>query len=117
MLWVAVDGYYEKWDEEGTPQVRSQELPEGEIAYSPEDWRRQLAKMHRADFLLALHRDGFLTPIETFIASPDASPECKILWNNTTMFHRNDPLLNQMAEAMGYTDAQIDAVFGINLPE
>jgi hypothetical protein len=33
------------------------------------------------------------------------------------MFHRNDPLLNQMAEAMGYTDAQIDAVFGINLPE
>ena len=70
-------------------------------------------KMHRADFMLALNRDGFLSDIEAFIASPDASPECKILWHNTAMFYRNDPLLNQMAAAMGYTEAQIDNIFGI----
>ena len=82
---------------------------QGEPAPAPRD----TARMHRADFLLALLAAGFLPQVEAFMAGPDVSQECKILWNNTTMFHRNDPLLNQMAGVLGFTDEDLDRVFGI----
>ena len=69
--------------------------------------------LHMADFRLALLAAGLLEQVETFMAGPDVSPECKILWEYATQVHRDDQYLNQMAGAMGFTDADLDAVFGI----
>jgi len=114
MLWVSVNNVYEKWDEQGIVQVRSDELPEGEIAYSTEDFWRQLAKMHMADFRLSLLSNGFLEQVETAMDSPDMPKEAKILWEYSTTVHRNDPILNQVKAQLGFTDADLDLVFGIN---
>jgi len=67
--------------------------------------------LHMADFRLKLLAAGLLEQMETFMAGPDVSPECKILWEYSTQVYRNDPLLNQMAAAMGFTEAQIDEFF------
>ena len=116
MLWVSVDNFYEKWDEQGIAQVRTDELPEGEIAYSPEDFWRQLAKMHMADFRLSLLSNGFLEQVETAMESPDMPKDAKILWEYATTVNRNDPILNQVKAQLGFTDADLDLVFGINQP-
>jgi len=115
MLWVSVNNLYEKWDEQGIVQVRTDELPEGEIAYSPEDFWRQLAKMHMADFRLSLLSNGFLEQVETAMDSPDMPKEAKIFWEYAIMVNRNDPILNQVKAQLGFTDADLDLVFGINL--
>ena len=116
MLWVAVENYYEKWDEQGIAQVRTDELLEGDIAYSPADFWRQLAKMHMADFRLSLLSNGFLEQVEAAMDSPDMLKEAKILWEYSTIVHRNDPILNQVKVQLGFTDADLDLVFGINQP-
>lgn len=113
MLWVSVGGYYEKWDESGVALVRTNELPEGELFYSPKDFWRQLAKMQMADFRLALFRGSYLEQVEAYMDGPDVSPECKILWEYATEVHRTDATLNQMAAAMGFSDEDLDGVFGL----
>jgi hypothetical protein len=115
MLWVAVDDYYEKWDEQGIVQVRTNELPEGDIAYSPTEFWRQLAKMHMADFRLALLSNGFLEQVETAMENPEMPRDAKILWEYSTTVHRNDPILNQVKAQLGFTDEDLDLVFGVNL--
>ena len=117
MLWVSVDNFYEKWDEQGIAQVRTDELPEGEIAYSPEDFWRQLAKMHMADFRLSLLSNGFLEQVETAMESPEMPKEAKILWEYATTVHRNDPILDQVKTQLGFTDADLDLAFDINHPQ
>ena len=114
MLWVTVNNLYEKWDEQGIVQVRTDKMPEGEIAYSPEDFWRQLAKMNMADFRLSLLSNGFLEQVETAMESPDMPKEAKILWEYATIVNRNDPILNQVKAQLGFTDAELDLVFGIN---
>ena len=113
MLWVSVNNFYEKWDEQGIAQIRTNELPEEEIAYSSEDFWRQLAKMHMADFRLSLLSNNFLEQVETAMDSPDMPKEAKILWEYSTTVHRNDPILNQVKAQLGLTDQDLDLVFGI----
>ena len=113
MLWVSINNLYETWDEQGLVQIRTNELPEGEIAYSPEDFWRQLAKMHMADFRLSLLSNGFLEQVETAMTDPAMPQEAKILWEYSTTVHRNDPILNQVKAQLGLTDQDLDLVFGI----
>jgi len=70
-------------------------------------------RLSMAAFRLALHRLGLLAQVEAFMASPVATVEQKILWEYSTEVSRDDPTLAALAEAQGFTEAQIDAVFGI----
>jgi len=69
--------------------------------------------MHMADFRLALHAAGLLEQVETFMAGSDATKQQQILWKYSTEVHRNDPILLGAAAAMGFSDEDLDGVFGL----
>lgn len=63
-----------------------------------------------AQMVRALDRMGLLVPVQAAVAaSPDALT--KALWAHTTTFHRNEPLIAQIAAALNKTDADVDALF------
>ena len=68
-------------------------------------------RLSMAAFRLALHRLGLLAQVEAFMGSPVTTVEQKILWEYSTEVSRDDPTLAALAEALGFTDAQIDEVF------
>jgi len=62
-------------------------------------------------FRLNLLAAGYLEQVEAFMAGPVATLEQKILWEYSTEVSRDDPTLAALAEALGFTEAQIDEVF------
>ena len=48
------------------------------------------------------------------MADADADPRAQILWEDAMEFRRTHPDLLTLANALGYTDAQLDALFGVN---
>ncbi len=103
-------------------------------AYVPPDpvdelalWR-QSARTTRTEFCVAAKRLGMLTPDEAILAAQGGWPqsfsdalnslpveidaaEAQIVWAATTEVHRNDPVLNAVAAAKGFTPEQIDNLF------
>jgi hypothetical protein len=62
---------------------------------------------------LALLAAGLLDQVEAIIASmpgPDGQA-ARITWDYATEVRRDDPLLGQMADALGLTEEQIDNLF------
>jgi len=58
---------------------------------------------------LLLLQQGLLSQVETMMQSqPEAA---QIAWNYALEFKRDDPLLNQLAIALGLTEAQLDDFF------
>lgn len=58
---------------------------------------------------LALNAAGLLDDVETFLATADRS--LQIYWNDTSDIHRDHPLIAGSAEALGWSDEQVDALF------
>jgi len=73
--------------------------------------KRQYATLSPAQFRLNLLEIGELDSVEAMI--PQAPKEVQILWEYANSFERLHPALIQLAAAMGYTDEQLDALFGI----
>lgn len=90
-------------------------------------WRAR-ATRKRAPFCIAAKRLGMLTPEEAILASGGGWPQsftdalaklpaeidsddAKIIWAGIGEVHRNDPVLNAVATAKGFTPKQVDKLF------
>lgn len=58
---------------------------------------------------LALYNAGLLETVEQTIAQ--APRNVQIEWEYATVFRRDNALLNQLWATLGYTEAQLDALF------
>lgn len=76
--------------------------------------RRQKATLSRMAFMLALDDAGLLDAAETLMEDPATPRRTKIMWKNAVAFDRSSPELIAMAQQLGVTEAQMDAVFGID---
>ena len=74
--------------------------------------RREAAKLPKANFKLALMEAGYLQDVKDFVANTN-DERIQILWEDSDTFARLDPDLLNMASQMGYTDEQMDALFGV----
>lgn len=74
--------------------------------------KREAAKLTKANFKLALMEAGYLQDVKDFVANTN-DERIQILWEDSDTFARLDPDLLNMAEQMGYTDEQMDALFGV----
>jgi hypothetical protein len=95
------------------------DFPDAPVPTKP-DWNpdereleqaRAAASLSRAQFKLALLEGGYLDAIE---AAYESWPkEVQIMWDDSATFERMHPTLLQLAAAMDYADAEVDALFGI----
>jgi len=76
--------------------------------------KREQASLSRMAFMLALEEAGLYDAAEAAIESDQVSKAAKIMWRNASVFNRTDETLTSFASQLGYTDAQLDAIFGIN---
>jgi len=96
-----------------------------ELLQSYNDWRdqyeaRQLqkardnAKLTRSEFKLALLEINELDNVKAAIDDSGVDPRAVILWEDALHFHRTDSDLLRLAEELGYTEDQLDSIFGIS---
>lgn len=78
-------------------------------------WReaRNDAKLTRAEFKMALLDMGELDAAKSLVESPDTDARIRIFWEDLLVFERTDSNTLLFAEAMGYSDQKLDALFGI----
>lgn len=74
---------------------------------------RESASLSRADFKLGLLDMGELDNVQALMDDPDTDPRIKIMYEDSGRFERMHPDLLQLAEVMGYTEEQLDELFGI----
>ena len=70
---------------------------------------RERATLSRMAFMLALDDMGELEAVQ----AADLPKRARIMFDNASEFERMHPELLNLAAEMGYTDAQLDALFGI----
>ena len=74
--------------------------------------KREAASLSRADFKLALLEMGELDAVKQFIEQTN-DQRIIIMWDDSSRFRRTHPDLLRLAGEMGYTDEQLDALFGV----
>ena len=94
------DAVYGTWIEKPIPAIRLEE-------------KRQSASLSRADFKLGLLDMGELDEVKAVMADPETPERVVIMWEDSGRFERMNPELLSFAEVMGYTDEQLDALFGV----
>ena len=94
------DAVYGTWIEKPIPAIRLEE-------------KRQAASLSRADFKLGLLDMGELDAVKAVMADPETPERVVIMWEDSGRFERMHPDLLSFAEVMGYTDEQLDALFGV----
>lgn len=60
---------------------------------------------------IALIRAGLMDDVQAAADAPDTPPEIKWAWSKATVWERNSPAFNYLADKAGITDAQKDALF------
>jgi hypothetical protein len=75
---------------------------------------RESASLSRADFKLGLIEMGELDNVQALMDDPATDPRIKIMWEDSGRFERMHPDLLSLAQVMGYTEDQLDDIFGIN---
>lgn len=61
------------------------------------------------NFELALIAEGLLDEVSAFIAN--TPPAVQVAWRRATLIERSSPLLSAVAQGIGKTEADIDALF------
>lgn len=96
------------------PDAPVPEMPD----YNPDEraleQQREEASLSRADFKLGLLEMGELDNVKAVMDDPATDPRIKIMWEDSGRFERMHPELLSLAEVMGYTEEQLDVLFGIN---
>ena len=64
----------------------------------------------RRQFKLALIRSGLFETVENMVAAA-SDLELRVTYQEAQDFERNHPMILQMAESLGVTDSEIDALF------
>lgn len=72
-------------------------------------WVAPPVLVSRRQMMLALNQQGKLTNIQAIVASANISVQ--IEWAEATQFERTNPVLQAMAQANGWTDADLDNLF------
>ena len=97
------------------PDAPIPEMPD----YNPDDraleQARKSASLSRADFKLGLLEMGELDAVKAAMADPETPERVVIMWEDSGRFERMHPDLLQLAEVMGYTEEQLDELFGVNI--
>ena len=75
-------------------------------------WKRKAASLSRADFKLGLLDMGELDAVKQFIEQTN-DQRIIVMWEDSNSFRRTHPDLLSLASEMGYTDEQLDQLFGI----
>jgi len=94
------------------------------LLQSYNDWRQQYeeqqlqkaresASLSRAEFKLALLERNELDNVKQAMADPSADPRAVILWEDALEFKRTNKDLLALASDLGYTQEQLDDIFGI----
>ena len=74
--------------------------------------RKQIKPVTRRQMLTALHRAGLLDTIKAAVAA-SGDVELQIAYDESQEFQRDNPFLATMAQALGKTDAEVDAIFAL----
>ncbi len=75
---------------------------------------RDRAKLSRAEFKLALLERDELENVKTAMSDANADPRAVILWEDALEFRRTNKELLVLASELGYTEEQLDDIFGVN---
>lgn len=103
------DGTYRLDFSDGTSRLATQaEIDAATVAAA----RAAIKPVTRRQMLTALHRVGLLATIKGAVAA-SGDIELQIAFDESQEFQRNNPFLANMAQALGKTDAEIDAVFAL----
>jgi len=87
------------WDEENTQWVPA---PPPSVSLT------------RLEFMLGLEDRGLLDDIESYIEN-SAPKRVKVMWKNASEFVRTNLELLTMSSDMGFTDEQLDDLFGVSV--
>lgn len=102
------DGTY-RLDFDGSSRLATQaEVDAAAVAAA----RAAIAPVTRRQMLTALHRVGLLATIKGAVAA-SGDIELQIAFDESQEFQRNNPFLASMAQALGKTDAEVDAIFAL----
>lgn len=74
--------------------------------------RAAIVPVTRRQMLTALHRAGLLATIKGAV-SASGDIELQIAFDESQEFQRDNPFLASMAQALGKTDAEVDAIFAL----
>jgi len=77
--------------------------------------KREAASLSKADFKLGLLEMGELDNVQALMDDPATEPRIKIMYEDSGRFDRMHPDLLSLAQVMGYTEEQLDELFGINI--
>ena len=95
------------------PDAPVAEMPD----YNPEEraleQARESASLSRADFKLGLLDMGELDNVKAAMTDPNTDPRVVILWEDAERFNRMHPDLLSFAQVMGYSEQQLDQLFGV----
>ena len=94
------DAVYGTWSEKPIPAIRLEE-------------KRQAASLSRAAFKLGLLDMGELDAVKAVMADPETPERVVIMWEDSGRFERMHADLLSFAEVMGYTEIQLDQLFGV----
>jgi len=78
------------------------------------DSQRNRATLTRSEFKLALLDRSELDNVKAAMSDPSADPRAVILWEDALEFRRTNKDLLTLAAELGYTEEQLDDIFGIN---
>ena len=96
------------------PDAPVPEMPD----YNPDEkalqQARESAVLSRANFKLALLDAGYLQDVKDFVANTN-DERIIILWEDSANFERMHPDLIRLATELGYTNEQLDVLFGIGV--
>lgn len=119
-------GLIAAWQAAGNPKAADwtaiPDPPPGAARYDGTQWvvpseadilaqRRAQMVVSRFQARAALLNAGLLDEVETIIGNPATSQLAKLAWDQCVEFKRTSPTLTALAQALGMTDAQLDALF------
>lgn len=102
------DGTY-RLDFDGSSRLATQAEIDAALAAAA---RAAIQPVTRRQMLTALHRAGLLATIKGAVAA-SGDVELQIAFDESQEFQRNNPFLATMAQALGKTDAEVDAIFAL----
>lgn len=99
------------WHAQG-PQPTEAEIEAAAPAALAAAARAAILPVTRRQMLTALHRAGLLATIKGAMAA-SGDIELQIAFDESQEFQRDNPFLASMAQALGKTDAEVDAIFAL----
>lgn len=112
---VSIDDGAGAFDAESNPVQIDEEAVAAEIERLKPIVIRRNASLSRMEFMLALEEAGLYDEAEATVDSDQIPKAAKIMWRNASAFNRMDETLVQFATSLGYTDEQMDQLFGIEV--